>query len=139
MSATITIETTLTTVSCCVCGTLFGIHTTLYNKLYENGRIFYCPNGHDQHFSEPLRKKYEKLKKELADERQDRIWWQEEAELKAAEVEDKTNQLRGNKAALTKLKKRVAGGVCPCCHRQFVNLRRHMETKHPDYVSEDES
>jgi len=37
------------------------------------------------------------------------------------------------KAAAARLQKRVANGVCPCCTRSFANLRRHMETTHPEY------
>jgi hypothetical protein len=38
--------------------------------------------------------------------------------------------------SVTKLKQRVANGVCPCCHRSFVNLHRHMAGQHPDYTKE---
>ena len=28
---------------------------------------------------------------------------------------------------------RTGNGVCPCCKRSFTNLRRHMNTKHPNF------
>lgn len=28
---------------------------------------------------------------------------------------------------------RVKNGVCPCCNRSFQNLKRHMNTKHPNW------
>ena len=31
--------------------------------------------------------------------------------------------------------KRIHKGVCPCCNRSFTNLKRHMETKHPEHPS----
>jgi hypothetical protein len=34
-----------------------------------------------------------------------------------------------------RLKKRVAAGVCPCCHRTVSQMARHMKTKHPDYAA----
>ena len=34
---------------------------------------------------------------------------------------------------VTKLKNRAAAGVCPCCNRQFQNLKNHMATKHPEF------
>ena len=46
-------------------------------------------------------------------------------------AEDSLVAMRG---VNTKLKKRVAAGVCPCCQRSFINLRRHMTTQHADYV-----
>jgi hypothetical protein len=33
-----------------------------------------------------------------------------------------------------KLKSRARHGVCPCCNRQFVNMAKHMQSKHPDFV-----
>lgn len=33
-----------------------------------------------------------------------------------------------------RLRRRTAAGVCPCCNRSFVQLARHMKTKHPDHV-----
>jgi hypothetical protein len=34
---------------------------------------------------------------------------------------------------ITRLKNRIAKGVCPECHQAFPSLARHMETKHPAY------
>lgn len=34
------------------------------------------------------------------------------------------------------LETRAANGVCPCCHRTFKQLARHMKTKHPDFPGE---
>lgn len=38
------------------------------------------------------------------------------------------------RGVLTRLKNRVAAGVCPCCHRSFKQLSEHMKMKHPDYT-----
>ena len=38
------------------------------------------------------------------------------------------------KGHLTRVKRRVGNGVCPCCNRTFKNLADHMTTKHPDYA-----
>lgn len=37
------------------------------------------------------------------------------------------------KGQITKLKKRIGNGVCPCCNRFIKQLARHMETCHPAY------
>lgn len=42
--------------------------------------------------------------------------------------------LIAEKGAKTKLKKRIANGMCPCCKRSFQNLGRHMKTQHPQYT-----
>jgi len=40
------------------------------------------------------------------------------------------------KAALTRMTNRIAFGVCPCCHRHFDNLQRHIATKHPEFLKD---
>lgn len=37
---------------CCDCGIEFGIPRHLYDQRHRDGRNFYCPNGHCQHFGE---------------------------------------------------------------------------------------
>jgi len=46
-------------------------------------------------------------------------------------------RLSAQKGVTTRIKNRVANGVCPCCKRSFTDLRRHMETKHPKYAETD--
>jgi hypothetical protein len=41
--------------------------------------------------------------------------------------------LTAHKGHTTRIKNRIAAGVCPCCNRTFKNLARHMGNKHPDY------
>ena len=43
----------------------------------------------------------------------------------------------GVKGALAKQKKRISHGVCICCNRTFQNLKRHMETQHPEMAKEE--
>lgn len=45
-------------------------------------------------------------------------------------------QRRAQKGQNTRLKKRIAAGVCPCCNRSFANLREHMAGQHPDFTGE---
>lgn len=42
--------------------------------------------------------------------------------------------LVAHKGHTTRLKNRIAAGVCPCCQRTFQNLARHMKCKHPKYT-----
>lgn len=62
--------------------------------------------------------------------------------MEAREADIRTEQRRleserrahaATKGQLTKTKKRIANGVCPCCNRSFANLERHMAGQHPDY------
>jgi hypothetical protein len=117
--------------TCYHCGVPFGIHRPQREQLLENGKSFYCPAGHSQRYTkkERLEKQLEEKERLLLDAMEDAYWWQGEAEAQARKVA----AAKGN---MTKLRKRIANGVCPCCHRQFVNLQRHMTTQHPDYADE---
>lgn len=50
-----------------------------------------------------------------------------------AKVKQKTRQLAAQKGVTTRIKNRIANGVCPCCQRTFKNLARHMKGQHPNY------
>lgn len=116
------------TTECCSCGVVIALPAEFHFNRRRDHKLFYCPSGHGQHFTGETEE--EKLKKKLAER---------EAELAraraAAETKDRANAaLRGQ---ITKTKRRVAAGVCPCCNRSFVALGRHMTTKHPDWKEQD--
>lgn len=128
MTYTITQDVTLVTHECGSCGVLFAMPVKLKEEcLRDQSRSFYCPNGHGRHFvgkTEEQRLR-EQLDRTLARERAARD------QLEAAE-----RSRAALKGVVTKTKKRVGNGVCPCCNRTFQNLARHMGTKHPDYATE---
>jgi len=33
------------------------------------------------------------------------------------------------------LKRRAKNGLCPCCRRHFMNVQRHISTKHPGFAA----
>lgn len=125
-SETITVEV----VTCYLCGTPFGIESNLNRKLLATGEGFFCPNGHEQIYGNSTEKKLRQLQEQLKLEKMRADGWKEEAEIKAQE-------LKTTRSELTRTKKKLSGGVCPCCHRQFVTLARHMKTKHPEYGQEE--
>jgi hypothetical protein len=104
---------------CNVCGTVFGIENRLDDSLRENGRLFYCPNGHGLRYKET---EATRLKKQLDEEK--RKLANAQFELMAAEKKMK------------RIENRIKNGICPCCNRQFVQLTRHMKSKHPEYAEE---
>ena len=98
----------------------------------DNHQTFYCYNGHTQYF--PHESDEEKLKKSLANAKK-RLEWAEQGAKLARQREDKAKrQTAAYKGIVTKTKKRVKHGVCPCCNRTFANMARHMKTKHPRYA-----
>lgn len=111
---------------CGSCGVWHAFPETRYDNARRQGGFWYCPNGHcwgwengeDQEEMNQLRRERDRLK-------------QNEARLEDA-IAAERRQTAAAKAETTRLRKRVQNGVCPCCNRSFVDLGRHMKTKHPD-------
>lgn len=120
-----TVTTTFIAVECATCGCMFGVSKTLDEHRQSDHLDFYCPNGHRLAYQGKSRE--EKLKKQLDD-----------TSAALARSQSAFATLKREKAAvkgqLTKTKKRVANGVCPCCNRTFQNLGRHMHGQHPEYA-----
>lgn len=105
---------------CAACGVVFGIPQDLEKRRRSDFKSFYCPNGHDLVFSG----KSDEQKLKDAEAREVALRDQLDASIRDAEAA---------RAALLRDRSRIANGVCPCCNRSFENVRRHMETKHPEY------
>jgi hypothetical protein len=129
MTTTVTIrnDTTLALIECYLCGVQFGMTERMHLKRYEDGKSFYCPNGHGQTW---VVSEADKLRNQLAQSR--------DRELATSDqLESERRGHAATKGQLTKTRKRIAGGVCPCCKRSFTNLTRHMAGQHPDYGGEE--
>lgn len=131
-------------VNCSVCKTTFGMPRELYNVLQAGaGKLtWYCPYGHPRTFvqgetdEDKLRRERDRLTQKLAEKDDEiRSAWasaNQQAEWRKAGE----RKLSAAKGQITKIKKRVHQGVCPCCNRQFANLQFHMHAKHPGYVDQ---
>lgn len=123
--------------NCPLCKIVFLIPVSLYNVGVEraDGLSIYCPNGHPWHFTrgeseaDKLRRERDRLRQRIA-EKDDEIAL---AERKAAQWRAK---LQAAEKETRRVKTRANGGVCPCCSRHFVQVERHMKTKHPGFVAE---
>lgn len=115
----------------CWCGIHYAVPSELYNEVsrqHRDGRRqtdIYCPLGHTWTFAGEG--EAERLRKQLDRERQ-RL----DATRDLLAHEERSHA--ATRGHLTRVKKRVAHGVCPCCHRTFKQLERHMKAKHPEYV-----
>jgi hypothetical protein len=114
----------LTPITCGGCGITFGLPTRVYEARRQDHRNFWCPNGCVRRYVGETEE--EKLRRRLKFEQNRR----ESAEREAEFAE---RRRRAAKGQVTRMKHRIAHGVCPCCRRTFVNLQRHMATKHPDF------
>src|SRR5690348_12305780 len=97
----------LTEQTCCNCFTHFAIDSELYAKLKREGNAFYCPNGHGQIYTETEIMRLKKENQNL----QNRVIWAE------TEAKQAKRDRIAMKAQLKKTNRRIANGVCPCCHR----------------------
>lgn len=121
----------------CWCGIQHAVPRNLVEKQrreHEENRpqtAIYCPLGHTWVRSGPSKAK--QLEQQVARERA----WRDQAEARAREERERRarteRQLSAQRGVTTRIKNRVAKGVCPCCNRHFENLQRHMATQHPGY------
>lgn len=134
MSTTIVV-TTLTQLTCAACGVLFGLEAGHEQQLRKSHEMFYCPNGHSQWFAgETEVERRARVAEARAKSLESSVEWERNrADRNAREVNIQTHRARALKGHVTRIKRRVAHGVCPCCQRTFSNLAAHMETKHPKY------
>lgn len=97
--------------------------------------VFFCPHGHEQFFTvgeteaDKLRRERDQLKQQAA-----RLI--EEASDARREADTERRRSAAARGQVTKLKKRAAAGVCPCCNRTFQDLARHMAGKHPEFMTQ---
>ncbi|MCA0318194.1 MAG: hypothetical protein LCH88_09010 [Proteobacteria bacterium] len=131
---TISASIELVTEQCCNCGMAFAMTADFKKRRLKDRQSFYCPAGHSQHYTG--KSKEDQLAEELSRERQRLARYAdmlgEEGELRRA-AERRASAARGQ---VTRLKKRAAAGVCPCCNRTFTNLARHMAGQHPGFKAE---
>ena len=121
--------------TCCSCGIKFGVEDNYDAARREDHKSFYCPAGHAQHYTGKT--KAQKLQEELEREKRLRGWSESRETALRDQLGATERSLRGHKAAKTRIKNRIAAGVCPCCNRSFQDLRRHMAGQHPSFTGEE--
>lgn len=131
MSYTLTHGLVLTTEECCACGVVFAMPQALNQQLMDSGKNFYCPVGHQQHYTHTT---VMKLQAQLKRQKEDTDYYKKRTDEEHKEKEQYKHRLAAQKGQTTKLKKRIANGVCPCCQRSFQNLHRHMVHQHPEFA-----
>lgn len=131
MSAVLDFSQKLEVHHCPTCFMPYAAPLRFFKERREDKQTFYCPVGHYISYHES---ENDKLRKQLEQERQNTEWYKNAAKAKDTQIKGMNIQIGKVKAKLKRTETRVAHGVCPCCHRSFVALSRHMKTKHPDYV-----
>lgn len=125
--------------TCCNCGVIFGMANEIYRvaKQRREKSSFYCPNGHQQHYATG-ETEADKLRRERDRLKQDRAYWEDSNKRLQDALDRASRSASAYKGQVTRIKKRVSHGVCPCCNRTFDNLGRHMASKHPEYEGQEE-
>jgi hypothetical protein len=138
------VTVTLKPVTCCNCGVLFGMDADYMAERKRDHKYFTCPNGHSQHWSQKT--EAEKLRDQLTREKHLREQAQALAEHRRSRIEEEqrnaqriTRRLNATRGVVTRHKKKIAAGRCPCCSTQFKDLKRHMATRHPNWDPEKEA
>lgn len=134
MGTQLAFDVELTSFTCGECGGVYALAERYRKQKHAKGGYWNCPYcqcswGYSESDTD-------RLKEELA---------QKEAQIKREQTRTRTaradatyhkNVARSQKGAKTRLKNRIANGVCPCCQRTFKQLARHMKNKHPNYKKE---
>lgn len=125
---------------CCNCGMTFFVPADFRAHRKNDAKLFYCPNGHGQHYS---KSEADRLRAQLATAEKDKQraikekQWAEESARQNRESRLATERkLTAAKGQQTRLRNRIKNGVCPCCTRTFSNLQRHIATQHPEFTAE---
>ena len=120
---------------CPDCGVIYGITVEYEKRRREDGRGFYCPNGHNGSFGESEIDKAKRLQAKA----EERLTWARSATQAARDqAEDAHHSARAYKGHLTRMRNRIANGVCPVqgCHRNFANVKAHVTSQHPTWAHE---
>lgn len=129
--------TNFISIECCRCHMIFGVSSKFYENRKEDHKLFYCPScDTGQSFMDMSEK--EKLRQENSRLLQRIALKDDEIKLQRDKKEMAQRSSIALKGVITRTKNRIAGGVCPCCNRNFQNLARHMATKHKDYAHKEE-
>jgi hypothetical protein len=134
MSGVTNTTTTYEVVCCGECGVQFAMTTEFRQARMNDHKVFWCPNGHRRYYSgenkeEELRRKLDQQSASFERERQSHQRTERSRKLLA-------RQRAAAKGQVTKMRNRIANGICPCCNRTFKNVARHMQSQHPDYVDQ---
>jgi len=129
---TLTYTDTLTVIECGSCHISFAVPGDFDRDRRRDKKLFSCPSG--------CRISY------LGEREEDRLWRlvmdrdealareRQSTEYARQRAQTAIRSRNAMKGQVTKVKNRVAKGICPCCNRSFPQLAAHMESEHPDFA-----
>ena len=119
-------------VNCGECGGVYAMNQRYVKQKSDKGGYWTCPYckcswGYGE-------SEIQRLDKQLKQAQKQKEWAEQSIKIERELRHKAELRERGQKAAKTRIKNRIANGVCPCCNRSFQNLHQHMKKQHPDYA-----
>lgn len=135
MTETIRLEISFHRHTCKSCGIVYLVPKSFDDGMRQAGPrgTWYCPNGHSWSYTES---EADKIRRERDRLKQDAARLVDEAHDARRQLDSERRRTAAARGQVTKLKKRAAAGVCPCCNRTFQDLARHMAGQHPEFISQ---
>ena len=123
----------LRVMDCWDCGLVYALTADFAKQRQQDGEGWLCPNGHNTHYTttdlDRARAARERAESELT-------YAREQRDRARADADHARHVAAGHKAYATRIRNRIANGVCPWCNRSFENVRRHVVTVHPNHTDE---
>lgn len=135
MTATQLYTGTLVVETCPTCHVIHGVPRDMIDRAHaDHSRGVYCPNGHRWVYIGKTTAQKERERAELAERRLG--WAEARANRIDLERQAEANRARTLKGHVTRLRNRIAAGVCPVqsCRRNFANVREHIASEHPAWA-----
>ncbi len=138
MASTMIRQVTLVGLRCASCGMEFAIPDWFMQDRRNDHQSFYCPKQHLNYY--PEKSALDLANDALVEEKHLR----EQAEARAASRAERlaeqhretarvARRLSATQGVVTRHKKKIAAGRCPCCSTTFKDLATHMKTRHPKW------
>jgi hypothetical protein len=125
---------TLETLCCGSCSVVFAIPKNMHRRLKQDGEFFWCPNGDKIRYLDPENDKLQRQIRQIRETNSSlsATLTHERDQRKAAE-----RQASARKGVITRMRGRLAKGVCAECEQEFPDLGAHMHDAHPDFEKQD--
>jgi len=118
---------------CYKCHIRFGLPADMQARRIQDHETFWCPSGHPQAYvgKTPL----QKARDEAAELKTDLKYARLARDAARDQAEAAHRSAAAHKGHATRLRNLISKGICPCCRRNFANVREHMASEHPGFAA----
>jgi len=118
---------------CYKCHIQFAIPVDMDERCQQDHRItFYCPAGHGQVYTGKT--DLQKARDEADGLRANLRYARSAAQAARDQADAAHRSAAAHKGHATRLRNLISKGICPCCRRNFSNVREHMASEHPGFA-----